>query len=192
MRLHQIFFTLFVFILLLATNTFATTYYVATTGDNSNPGTKANPWRTVSYATSYISSGDMVIVKGGIYKENIVTDAVIPYFNFVHQDNRRLKNNESVRKVPIHPACLPYVDDLYLSTAKSPGRSWSETFKENMGLPTGDGAHSLRHSFTSRMNEAGIIERVQDAILGHASPSITSRYGKVTLTVMAKELQKLH
>ena len=127
----------------------------------------------------------------GIYKENIVTDAEIPYFNFVHQENRRLKNNESVRKVPIHPACLPYVGDLYLSKSKSPGRSWSETFKKNMGLPNGDAAHSLRHSFTSRMNEAGIIERVQDALLGHASPSITSRYGRVTLSMMAKELLKL-
>ena len=127
----------------------------------------------------------------GIYKENIVLDAPIPYFNFVHQDNRRLKNDESVRKVPIHPACRPYVGDLYLSKAKSPGRSWSETFRENMGLPPGDAAHSLRHSFTSRMNEAGIIERVQDAILGHASPSITSRYGRVTLPMMDKEIQKL-
>ncbi len=81
--------------------------------------------------------------------------------------------------------------DLYLSKAKSPGRSWSETFRENMGLPPGDAAHSLRHSFTSRMNEAGIIERVQDAILGHASPSITSRYGRVTLPMMDKEIQKL-
>ncbi len=127
----------------------------------------------------------------GIYKENIVLDAPIPYFNFVHQENRLLKNDESIRKVPIHPACRPYVRDLYFSKAKSPGKSWSETFSANMGLPPGDAAHSLRHSFTSRMNEAEIIERVQDALLGHASPSHTGRYGKVTLQTMDREIRKL-
>ena len=127
----------------------------------------------------------------GIYKENIVTDVEIPYFNLVHQSNRRLKNDESIRKIPIHPACLPFVGDLYLSKARSPGTSWSETFGKNLGLPCGDAAHSLRHSFTSRMNEAGIIERVQDALLGHAPATKTGRYGKVTLAVMQKELLKL-
>ena len=31
----------------------------------------------------------------GIEKENIITDAKVPYFNLVHQSNRRLKNEES-------------------------------------------------------------------------------------------------
>jgi integrase len=62
----------------------------------------------------------------GIYPENIHIDVQIPYFDLKHQENRRLKNDESIRKVPIHPACLTYVDRLYLSKAKSPGQSWSE------------------------------------------------------------------
>jgi integrase len=60
-----------------------------------------------------------------------------------------------------------------------------------MQLPLGVGAHSLRHSFTSRMNEAGCIDRIQDALLGHAPATLTGRYGKVTLEMMHKELIKL-
>ena len=40
------------------------------------------------------------------------------------------------------------------------------------------------------MNEAGIIERVQDALLGHAPATKTGRYGKVTLAVMQKGITK--
>ena len=127
----------------------------------------------------------------GMYPENIVMDAPIPYFNFVHQENRMLKNDDSIRKVPIHPACFPLVPYFRPSKAKEPGRSWSETFRKNMGLPLGDAAHSLRHSFTSRCNEAGIIERIQDEFTGHAPRTQTGRYGKVTLALLQRELLKL-
>ena len=128
----------------------------------------------------------------GIYPENIVTDVQIPYFNLKHQLNRRLKNDESIRKIPIHPACLPYVDRLYQSKAKEPGRSWSENFRSNLGLPKGDGAHSIRHSFTSRMRQAGCSDAVLDRLLGHTLPTRTGRYGKFPLELLNQELQKLH
>lgn len=127
----------------------------------------------------------------GLYPENIVMDTEIPYFNFVHQENRMLKNDDSIRKMPIHPACYRLIPNFRMSKAKDPGRSWSETFKKNMNLPLGDAAHTLRHSFTSRCNEAGILERVQDAFVGHAPRSMTARYGRVTLSLLSRELQKL-
>ena len=127
----------------------------------------------------------------GIYKENIVLDATIPYFNLVHQDNRRLKNDSSIRQVPIHPACYSDVEDLKCGRKPAAGWKWSETFAQKLGLPPGDAAHSLRHSFTSRMNEAGIIQPVQDALLGHEPDSKTGYYGKVTMQVKLDNLQKL-
>ena len=48
----------------------------------------------------------------GLYPENIVMDTEIPYFNFVHQQNRMLKNDDSIRKMPIHPACYRLIPDL--------------------------------------------------------------------------------
>ena len=127
----------------------------------------------------------------GIYKENIITDAKVPYFNLVHQSNRRLKNEESIRKIPIHPACEPFVDRLYLSKAKEPGRSWSENFRTNLCLPKGDGAHSLRHSFTSRMRQVRCDSTVLDVLLGHSLQTRTGLYGKFPLDMLHSEILKL-
>ena len=43
----------------------------------------------------------------------------------------------------------------------------------------------------ARCNEAGILERIQDAFTGHAPRSQTARYGRVTLTLLDRELRKL-
>lgn len=137
-------------------------------------------------------SGMRIGELAGIYPENIHMDAQIPYFDLKHQSNRRLKNDESIRQIPIHPAALPYAERLYLSSdIKGPGRSWSENFRENLGLPKGDGAHSIRHSFTTRMRDADSNEYVLDRLLGHKIHSKTGRYGKIRLEVLNRELLKL-
>ena len=136
-------------------------------------------------------SGMRIGELAGISKDNIITDAPIPYFNLVHQPNRRLKNDMSVRKVPIHPACMTFVERLYQSKGKSPGRSWSNNFNKNLCLPKGHGAHTLRHSFTTRMRQAGCDFAVLDRLTGHSCHSITGRYGRFPLEVLDRELQKL-
>lgn len=42
-------------------------YYVATDGDNSNPGTEAAPWRTPLYAMRNAPGGSFVYIKAGEY-----------------------------------------------------------------------------------------------------------------------------
>ena len=46
---------------------FCATYYVATTGGDSNPGTSASPWRTLQKAADTVVAGDTVIVAPGDY-----------------------------------------------------------------------------------------------------------------------------
>lgn len=58
----------------LAVNAFAATYYVATTGNNRNPGTESSPCATLAYAESRLSSGDTVIVRGGTYQNGCTID----------------------------------------------------------------------------------------------------------------------
>ncbi len=50
----------------------AATYYVATSGNNGNPGTSSLPWRTVAYAASKMVAGDTTYVKGGTYQEGLI------------------------------------------------------------------------------------------------------------------------
>jgi len=44
-------------------------FYVATTGKDSNPGTQAAPWRTIQHAADTARAGSTVNVRGGIYEE---------------------------------------------------------------------------------------------------------------------------
>jgi hypothetical protein len=45
------------------------TFYVATTGNDSNPGTQISPWRTVQHAADTARAGSTVSVRGGVYEE---------------------------------------------------------------------------------------------------------------------------
>lgn len=47
----------------------ATTYYVSTYGDDNDPGTQAEPWRTVTYGQGQLTAGDVLIVEAGTYYE---------------------------------------------------------------------------------------------------------------------------
>jgi len=50
----------------------AATYYVATTGNNGNPGTESQPWRAVAHAVATMVPGDTTYVRGGTYKEGLI------------------------------------------------------------------------------------------------------------------------
>lgn len=54
------------------TPTSAATYYVAPTGDDANPGTEAQPWRTIGRAANTLTAGDTVYIKAGTYHERVV------------------------------------------------------------------------------------------------------------------------
>ena len=58
-------------ILFLCQTARSATYYVATTGSNSNPGSQLLPWLTIQYAANSVSAGDTVIVLSGIYNERV-------------------------------------------------------------------------------------------------------------------------
>jgi Right handed beta helix region len=44
-------------------------FYVSTTGVDSNPGTQTAPWRTVQHAADTVLAGSTVNVRGGVYEE---------------------------------------------------------------------------------------------------------------------------
>jgi len=52
-----------------------TSFYVATTGNDSNPGTQSAPWRTVQHAADTARAGSTVNVRAGIYEELVSINA---------------------------------------------------------------------------------------------------------------------
>jgi hypothetical protein len=56
---------------LLAQSTGAT-FYVATTGSDSNPGTITQPWRTIQKAFNTLTAGQLALVRGGTYTQSVV------------------------------------------------------------------------------------------------------------------------
>jgi len=49
----------------------ATNYYIATTGDDRNPGTLSSPWATINKANATLVAGDIVYLRSGEYQETI-------------------------------------------------------------------------------------------------------------------------
>src|SRR4026209_768877 len=48
-----------------------TDYYVAKNGNDTNPGTLAQPWKTIQRAADTVQAGDTVNVRQGIYRERV-------------------------------------------------------------------------------------------------------------------------
>ena len=62
---------LFTSIVLASGKSEAATYYISTTGNDSNPGTSASPWATFSHAMSYLNPGDTLYLKDGTYNQSL-------------------------------------------------------------------------------------------------------------------------
>jgi hypothetical protein len=48
------------------------TYYVSPSGNDANPGTEAQPWRTIQKAADTMMAGDTVYIRGGTYSEQVI------------------------------------------------------------------------------------------------------------------------
>jgi len=49
----------------------AAIYYVATNGNDSNPGTLEQPWRTLDKAAATLEAGDTLYIRAGTYYEQL-------------------------------------------------------------------------------------------------------------------------
>src|SRR6185436_6635215 len=70
-------------LVVLQTSAFATTFFVATTGSDSNPGTQTSPFKSLTKAQSVAVSGDTVSIRGGTYSSFTIAGSDSNY-NFVH------------------------------------------------------------------------------------------------------------
>ena len=119
--------------------------------------------------------------------EDFVTDVEIPYINIEHNHIRRCKNDYTQRHVPIHPSYLRFIHQFPFTTNPRAGDNFSRRLKKATGIS----AHGIRHSFITRMRQAGVEYSVAMAIVGHKATGMTASYGDVLLEDMDKQLQKL-
>lgn len=69
MKVKAVFCQLILSSILFLANAQAATYYVATTGSDSNPGTSTQPFRTITYAYGKASAGTTILVAPGTYTD---------------------------------------------------------------------------------------------------------------------------
>src|SRR5665213_2031842 len=55
----------------LATTLHAAEFHVAVSGNDSNPGAKSAPFRTIQHAADVARPGDMITVHEGVYRERV-------------------------------------------------------------------------------------------------------------------------
>ena len=51
-------------------------FYVATNGDDTNPGTLQAPFKTIQHAITKVKAGDTVQIRGGIYREKLLLEDI--------------------------------------------------------------------------------------------------------------------
>lgn len=96
-----------------------------------------------------------------------------------------LGKGSKLRRVPIHPALRPYLDELVahpgwaFPSHVAPGQHITpETVQRRVTRALGEPwtTHSLRHYFAGAAYRACLDIRAVQELLGHSSPTITARY----------------
>jgi integrase len=115
-------------------------------------------------------------------------------------DGKKLKNEQSKRLVPIHPALLELgiLEHRNRAAAIGDGRMWSDLqrgkdgfysspfskwfgrYKRRVGVVSSKLTfHSFRHAVINQLKQGGVSELVIKELVGHTNNSITTaRYGK--------------
>ena len=68
---YRIVISIILFSLVLCSKSWASTYYVAKTGSNSNIGSASQPWFTIQFAANNVIAGDTVFTQAGTYNESV-------------------------------------------------------------------------------------------------------------------------
>ena len=126
----------------------------------------------------------------------ILDNGDIPYIHIAKNEQRRIKNLQSQRNVPLHPELirlgfLEYIaaikalgykllfPDLYSPTTRSPlGDRFYNLFKPILvaagATEAGLGSHAIRHLFGARLKKKGVSEEDRGDLLGHVGDTETS------------------
>lgn len=132
----------------------------------------------------------------------------IAYFDVSKGEDKSVKTQSSVRRVPIHQVLI---DLGLLDQSKGSGRlfpdiekgkdgyyshnfsKWWGRYARQIGVNTKDTAfHSFRHNFKDALQASETPEYVSKALMGHANNDVHAGYGTgPTLSVMKKAIDRI-
>lgn len=143
---------------------------------------------------------------------DIYTDeAGLLVFDINEDGGKSVKNEPSIRKVPVHRkltelGLIDYIDSIKLKsdrlfpgskirdgrTGKNLGKKANYLINSVIGIK-GKTLHSFRHTYATMLKRAKVEESIAAAILGHAHGGISyRRYGKDHLTELLHEEMHKH
>lgn len=145
----------------------------------------------------------------GLASADVHLHAETPYIDLKEYPWRSLKNESSIRRVPLTPRAIKalkaaqivskgskflfpqYTTDKQckINSVSATLNKWIRTHGgiEESGLT----CHSLRHSMKDRLRAVQCLESIHDQILGHTTQGVGARYGQgYTLDVLAEWMNK--
>ncbi|MGA4554657.1 site-specific integrase [Methylorubrum aminovorans] len=167
-------------------------------------------WLPLLCATSGARVGEMAQLR----REDVIVERGIPALRITAEAGS-VKTANSERTIPIHPAVLAagflefvegkrgplfYPPVRRKADAKKPqhklvGKKVAEWI-QTLGLEVGrthrkDPSHAWRHRFKTLAREAGVIDSVADAIVGHGPKTVSQEYGEATIVAMKKAMEQI-
>jgi integrase len=148
-------------------------------------------------------------------REDVRCDGTIWYFDINDAGDRQLKNEQSRRRVPIHPAVIrlgfvEYVEqvatepDALVFPLLRPGgpdnklgfyfTKWFSRYRQEIDLyEKGLDYHSFRHGVTTKLYEAGVQEALIDELTGHEGQGTSRKVYKkqMPLHVLLEAISKV-
>lgn len=146
--------------------------------------------------------------------EDVCFDSEIPYFDINANNDKRIKNAASIRKIPIHPKLLELGFKEYYETIKAD--KYTRLFPDAPRVSKTKGSisfctvfsqfliklgvkseklvfHSFRHTFISELQNASIPLEIRQSIAGHKAKDITTAvYGvSSSLKQMKEAMEKV-
>jgi integrase len=127
-------------------------------------------------------------------------------------DRASLKNENSERTLPLHPAIVAEGFLEYVATLPQQGALFPNLTTDRFGKRAGSGtkrigrwvrrkvgitdprkapSHSWRHWFKTACRKAGIEEEIHDALTGHGTGHVGRDYGDYVVGVLAPALEKV-
>lgn len=167
-------------------------------------------WLPLLCAASGARVGEMAQLR----REDVFVVRGIPALRITAEAGS-VKNQNSERTIPIHPAVLAagfmaFVEgksgplfygatrrkaDAKKLPCKIVGKNVA-AWVQKLGLEVGrahrkDPSHAWRHRFKTLAREAGVIDSVADAIVGHGPKSVSQEYGEATIVAMKRAMERI-